>query len=129
MRSFDDASRVLGDLEQSVMDLLWDTAPLAVRDVQGQVAEGRLAYTTVMTTLDRLYKKRLLRRKKVGLAFVYRPALDRQAYQQRVVEAAVAPFLRDSAGVVLAAFVNIAAENEEHLLALEELVAARRKQR
>ena len=63
MRSFDDAARVLGDLEQRVMEVLWEAAgPLAVREVQGRLGRGRLAYTTVMTTLDRLYKKRLLAR-------------------------------------------------------------------
>lgn len=129
MRSFDDASRVLGDLEQGVMELLWDSEPLAVREVQARVADGKLAYTTLMTTLDRLYKKKLLHREKVGLAFVYRPALDRHAYQQRVVEAAVAPLLQQGASAVLAAFVNVAAENDDHLRQLEQLVAARRKKR
>ncbi|HRC54975.1 MAG: BlaI/MecI/CopY family transcriptional regulator [Myxococcales bacterium] len=129
MRSFDDASRVLGELELGVMELLWERAPLAVRDVQARVADGKLAYTTVMTTLDRLYKKELLLREKVGLAFVYRPALDRQTYQQRVVEAAVGPLLQQGASAVLAAFVNVAAENEDHLRQLEQLVAARRKNR
>lgn len=129
MRSFDDASRVLGELEQGVMELLWEVAPLAVREVQGRVAEGRLAYTTVMTTLDRLYKKGLLGRDKVGLAFVYRPAIDRHEYQRRIVEAAVGPLLEHGARAVLAAFVDVAAENEDHLRHLEELIAARRKQR
>lgn len=128
MRSFDDASRVLGELELGVMELLWEIAePLAVRDVQGKVAEGRLAYTTVMTTLDRLYKKGLLARTKIGLAFVYQPALARHEYQRRVVEAAVAPLLESGASAVLAAFVEVAAENEDHLRQLEELIAARRK--
>jgi predicted transcriptional regulator len=130
VRSFDDASRVLGELEQGVMELLWEVAPLAVREVQSRVAAGRLAYTTVMTTLDRLYKKGLLHREKVGLAFVYQPALDRGEYQRRIVEAAVAPLLQDEgAGAVLAAFVEVAAENEDHLRQLEELIAARRKPR
>ena len=70
-----------------------------------------------------------VRAAKVGLAFVYRPALDRQTYQQRVVEAAVAPLLQQGASAVLAAFVNVAAENEDHLRQLEQLVAARRKKR
>jgi predicted transcriptional regulator len=129
VRSFNDASRVLGELEQGVMELMWEAGPLAVREVQCKVAEGKLAYTTVMTTLDRLYKKGLLGRDKVGLAFVYRPAIDRHEYQRRVVEAAVAPLLEKGAGSVLAAFVDVAAENEDHLKQLEELIAARRKKR
>ena len=127
MRSFDDA-RVLGDLEQRVMEVLWDDAPLAVREVQRHVGRGKLAYTTVMTTLDRLYKKGLLAREKVGLAFVYRPAIDREEYRRRVVEAAVAPLLEHGTGAVLAAFVDVAADiSEDNLRHLEQLIAAKRK--
>ena len=131
MRTFKHAARVLGDLEQRVMEVLWEaTEPVAVREVQGRLGRGRLAYTTVMTTLDRLYKKRLLAREKVGPGYVYRPALDRAAYQRRVVEAALAPLLEHGAGPVLAAFVDVAAgADEQNLRHLEQLIAARRKQR
>ena len=127
MRTFDDAARVLGDLEQQVMDILWELHPLAVRDVKARLG-ARPAYTTVMTTLDRLYKKGLLARDKDGLAFVYRPAIDRAAYQRRVVEAAVGPLLEQGAGPVLAAFVDGAAVlRPQHLSALEQLIAAKRR--
>jgi predicted transcriptional regulator len=130
VRSFDDASRVLGQLEEEVMELLWSEAPLAVRDVQRRVAGGKLAYTTLMTTLDRLYKKELLARDKVGLAFVYRPAIDRAEYRRRVVEAAVGPLFDGGADAVLAAFVDVAAQiDEDHLEQLQRLIAARRKRR
>lgn len=130
MRSFDDAARVLGELEQRVMEVLWEAAPLPVREVQRRLGRGRLAYTTVMTTLDRLYKKGLLAREKVRLAYLYRPALDRAEYQRRVVEAALAPLLEQGPGPVLAAFVDVAAgADEQNLRQLEELIAARRRRR
>lgn len=129
MRSFDDAARVLGELEQRVMEVVWEHGPLAVRDVQRRVG-GKLAYTTVMTTLDRLFKKELLARDKVGLAFVYRAAIDRDEYQRRVVEAAVAPLFEQGSSGVLAAFVEVAADvSEENLQQLERLIADRRKRR
>ena len=129
MRSFDDAARVLGDLEQKVMKILWATHPLAVRDVKARLGK-KPAYTTVMTTLDRLFKKGLLRREKDGLVFVYAPAIDRAEYQRRVVEAAVGPLLEQGAGPVLAAFVDVAAgASERHLAELEALIAARRRKR
>lgn len=130
MRSFDDAGRVLGDLELTIMEVLWDKSPQAVREVQRRVARGKLAYTTIMTTLDRLYKKGLLAREKDGIAFVYRPAIDREEYQRRVVEAAVTPLLEQGPSGVLAAFVDIAADlSEDNLRQLEKLIAARRKRR
>lgn len=110
------------------MEILWETSPLSVREVKGHLRRSKLAYTTVMTTLDRLYKKGLLARTKNGLAFVYQPALDRAEYQRRVVHAALAPLLEQGAGPVLAAFVDVAAGSDtENLDHLERLIAARRK--
>lgn len=130
MRSFANASRVLGDLEERLMEILWADAPLSVRDVKRRLGRSKLAYTTVMTTLDRLYKKGLLARTKNGLAFVYQPAIDRAEYQRRVVQAALTPLLEHGVGPVLAAFVDVAAGSDvENLDHLERLIADRRRQR
>jgi predicted transcriptional regulator len=128
VRSFEDASQVLGDLETRVMNVLWAENPLSVREVKGRLKGGTLAYTTVMTTLDRLYRKGLLARTKNGVAFVYLPAMDRDEYHRRVVHAAVAPLLAQGAGPVMAAFVDAAAgADDDNLAELERLIAARRK--
>lgn len=127
MRNFEDAAQVLGELEQRLMDVLWQTAPLTVREVGARLDKTQLAYTTVMTTLDRLYKKRLLTRVKAGLAYAYRPAMDRAEYHRRVVAAAVTPLLEQGSAPVLAAFVEAAADvDDENLARLEQLIAARR---
>ena len=65
-----------GELERQVMVLLWrSTGPLTVADVQELLVRDRdLAYTTVMTVLDRLAKKGLARRERRGRAWCYEPA-------------------------------------------------------
>ena len=70
---------VTGELEQAVMDILWSRAEsLSVRDVHDLIsAERDLAYTTVMTVLDRLAKKGLVLRNLDGRAWLYRPANSR----------------------------------------------------
>ena len=70
---------VMGELEQAVMDILWNRPePLSVRDVHELLAADRdLAYTTVMTVLDRLAKKGLVVRNLDGRAWLYRPANSR----------------------------------------------------
>jgi predicted transcriptional regulator len=70
---------VLGELEQAVMDILWNRPEaLSVRDVHELLALDRdLAYTTVMTVLDRLSKKGLVLRNLDGRAWLYRPANSR----------------------------------------------------
>jgi predicted transcriptional regulator len=70
-----------GELEQAVMDILWSRAEaLSVRDVHELLTPERdLAYTTVMTVLDRLAKKGLVVRNLDGRAWLYRPAQSRAA--------------------------------------------------
>lgn len=70
----------LGDLEREVMERLWaSTTPLTVRAVHAQLAPSRdLAYTTVMTVLDRLAKKGVVQRVREGKAYLYSPVASRE---------------------------------------------------
>ena len=82
MASEEKAPRPLGDLERLVMEQLWaapSSAALTVREVHEQLAATReLAYTTVMTVLDRLAKKKLTERERDGKAWRYRAAAPRE---------------------------------------------------
>lgn len=64
----------LGPLERTIMEFLWDRgdAELTVRDVFESPAGRKSAYTTVMTVLDRLWRKGFVARRKVGRAYAYR---------------------------------------------------------
>jgi predicted transcriptional regulator len=73
----------LGPLEISVMEVLWASGECSVRDVVPRL-DRPLAYTTVMTTLDRLYKKGLLDRRKSERAFLYSPRLSRRDWERKV---------------------------------------------
>lgn len=69
----------LGPLELGVLKVLWDSGGwLDVKDVAAHLEDER-AYTTVMTTLARLHKKRLVEQKKIGRAFVYRPKVTQES--------------------------------------------------
>ncbi|GGL17081.1 BlaI/MecI/CopY family transcriptional regulator [Mangrovihabitans endophyticus] len=70
----------LGDLERDVMAQLWDAGePLTVRAVHERLSRRReLAYTTVMTVLDRLAKKGVLVQARDGRAYRYAPAQSRE---------------------------------------------------
>ena len=72
----------MGELEAAVMDILWDRGGWLT---PGEVHEAlssdrRLAYTTVMTILVRLWQKGRLERERDGRAFAYRPVLSREEY-------------------------------------------------
>lgn len=81
------ALRQFGDLEAVVMDVLWSaTEPLTVRHVHGQISQTRqIAYTTVMSTMDNLFRKGWLLRDKVGLAYHYRPTMSREEHSANLM--------------------------------------------
>src|SRR5919198_6035663 len=78
----------LGALERAVMETLWDlTGPTTGRSdvtarqvVERLAARRSLAYTTVLTVLDRLERKGLVRRPREGRPHRYAPAATREAY-------------------------------------------------
>lgn len=71
----------LGSLEAKIMQALWDRPEqfLPVRDTLALLSAD-LAYTTVMTVMNRLHEKGLLRRRRQGRAWTYRAAITREAY-------------------------------------------------
>jgi predicted transcriptional regulator len=79
---FGSSSRpLLGPFEQQVLQELWSHGSATVREL---LAEGKIhqAYTTVMTTMDRLYKKGLLDRVAEGRAFRYTPRHSAEELQR-----------------------------------------------
>lgn len=114
----------LGPLESRVMNALWTGSTGTAREVFASLGE-KWAYTTIMTTLDRLHKKDLLFREKEGLAWRYRPVLDREAFERANVDALAARLLGNRKGLGLAALVDAA--DAETLDRLAELIAARRR--
>lgn len=74
--------RPLGELEKLVMDRLWSwNHPVTVREVLEDLNCDRvLAYTTVMTVMDNLYRKGVLTRELDGRAYLYRPTLTREEH-------------------------------------------------
>lgn len=81
-----------GELEAAVMDRLWAAdAPLTVRDVFEDLQRHRvLAYTTVMTVMERLYRKGMLTRAERGRAYEYTPTRSRAAYTADLMAEALA---------------------------------------
>jgi predicted transcriptional regulator len=69
----------LPELELEVMKVLWRREAATVADVQEELKPARpLAYTTVMTVLDRLARKGAADRDKQGRGYLYRPVVSEQ---------------------------------------------------
>src|SRR5262252_9215757 len=107
----------LGALERDILSLCWERNQLTVRDACGLLT-STVAYTTVMTTMDRLFKKGLLARRKVGRAFMYSPTATRKELEGAVAAELVHSLL-DREGEplpILSSLVDAVSERDEALL-------------
>jgi predicted transcriptional regulator len=121
----------LGPLEARVLDAVWSArGDVRVRDVLAALG-GRTAYTTVMTTLDRLHRKGVLRRRKQGRAFLYSAQASREELEQRRASRLIAGLLTDrvaSPDPILSFLVDAVGDRDRELLGrLEEMVRRKRE--
>lgn len=106
----------IGPLEERVLNLLWK-APKAVSVRQVQEALGdEFAYTTVMTTLDRLYKKGFLSRQREARAFRYFARTSREAFAAGLLRRSLGRLLPGSSQPLLASLVDAVGEHDRELL-------------
>jgi predicted transcriptional regulator len=124
-------SLALGSLELELMEILWSGGENSVRNVVPQLSRP-LAYTTVMTTLDRLFKKGLLHRRKSDRAFVYSPVFSREEWERKRAGNLVAGFLsgpHPSRQLLLSCLLDAVGEHDASLLdELEKKIRDRRKE-
>lgn len=123
---------VLGPLELRVLEALWDRhEDGSVRDLLD--AFPGVAYTTLMTTLDRMYKKGMLTRRRSGRAFRYAPVTSREKLEAAIaaetLDAVVASLSSPAAlQPLVSSFVDAVSIRDALALdQLEEAVRARRR--
>jgi predicted transcriptional regulator len=125
---FRTAGSMLGPLETRLLELLWSQrGPATVRHIRRALPE--LAYTTIMTTLDRLYRKGLLLRDRDGRAFTYAPRYTRAELLTEVISGHVADLLgaAEEGTVLLSTLVRAVGRMDAALLdELDALVQAER---
>jgi predicted transcriptional regulator len=124
------SSSQLGPLEQRLLEALWERGNATVRELVEGGCED-LAYTTVMTTLDRLFKKNLLAREAEGRAFRYTPRFTREELHREVAGEAFRQLLDASpaASLPLSYLVEILTERDAQLLDdLRQLVENKRRE-
>jgi predicted transcriptional regulator len=120
----------LGALEREVMGVVWKAGELNVREACERL-DSSVAYTTVMTTMDRLFKKRLLDRRKVGRAFVYTATATRDEMEGAVATELVQNLLQQHGGEplpLLSSLVDAVSDRDRALLDdLERLIREKRR--
>jgi predicted transcriptional regulator len=119
---------IFGTLELRVLEALWRRGHEAsVRDILPDFPQA--AYTTLMTTLDRLHRKGILARRKDGRAFLYQPLSSRAELESGLVTSALQPlFDGKDPRPILSCFVEEVSRQDERLLdELERLVREKRR--
>ena len=112
---------VFGPLEARVMEVLWTCGECTVREVMKKL-DGELAYTTIMSTLNRLSRKNLVSRRMRNRAYIYSPRITCQEWKDKVARDVVARLLAgpQTSHEALIACLLEAASGQEGLL-LQEL--------
>lgn len=102
------SSKPLGDLEQDVMTVVWQLQTTTVRAVWDKLQQSRdIAYTTVMTTMDRLTKKGILGRTKINKAYHYSPTVTEQQWHQSLSHQVLDKLVRQYGDLAIAQFVDV----------------------
>ena len=116
---------------REVFEEAWRLGEVSVRDIY-RAFEERVAYTTLMTTLDRLFKKNMLKRRKDGRAFLYLASVSRDDFERGIKEDVIDGLLGQGAdGIepVLACIVDTVSERDRELLdELDRLVQEKKRE-
>lgn len=124
------AGHVLGDLESAVMEVLWDKPGQTVIEVEERLRQKReIAHTTVLTTLDRLFRKGYLSRDKEAKAFVYSPRYTRNEFERTMTQEVLGALLGHSTETAVSTFVDLISDDPGALDQLEAKIREKRKQR
>lgn len=108
----------------AVLEHLWSHGEFDAKGVYSALGKSRgISHNTIQSTLERLFKKKLLARNKISHAYVYKAMVGRDELMGRMINDVVNTISKNNSDGMLAAFVDIAARTDEgHLDRLEQLI-------
>lgn len=120
--------KVLGALEREVMELIWSQKGTTVREIWQAIKKRRtIAYTTVMTIMDRLFEKKILKRKKQGKTYLYLANSSKTDFLRKTSQKIIADLINDYGEVAIAQFANaIDQVDPKKLKLLKEKIKAKK---
>jgi predicted transcriptional regulator len=112
-----------GDLEDKVMEIVWKLKNATVNEVREVLGKDKFAYTTIMTILDRLYKKGILSRKKEGKGYRYYPLISKEEFEKQVAEKVISDMMKTNPSVAISAFEGVLEDlSKEEIEKLRKLI-------
>lgn len=118
----------LGPLQREVLDVLWDKGEATVHDVLDALPrKKKSAYTTVLTTLQKLEKAGWATHEERGRAYVYRAKESRAAATGKSIRAFLGSLFQGRSDLLLEHLVNETELDDEELKKLQDLIAKKRR--
>jgi predicted transcriptional regulator len=118
----------LGALELQVLKCLWSAAaPVDARAVHAALSARRISLSTVQATLERLHRKALLARAKVGRAYLYSTTVSRETLIGALIRNVANRLADGELEPVISGFVELVGDADPKLL--DELQASAAKVR
>ena len=119
----------LTPLELEIMNVLWETGPAGVQLVQSNLKRRELAYTTVQTMLNVLYRKGRVKRQLKDRAYVYRPVFSREKAVTQAVGDMLDRFFGGSADSLVLSLVETRHLTPEKLARIQKLLAQSKEEK
>jgi BlaI family transcriptional regulator, penicillinase repressor len=118
------------ELELMILKILWQRSPLPVRDVRRALAaQGReLAHTSVITTLNKMFDKRYLKRERRGKEFIFAPRVEQRDVSQRMLGDVVSRVFDGSPSAVMLALFDCAEIDQRELDELRQILDSKSKE-
>ena len=112
-----------GDLEEKVMETVWKLGNATVSETREFLGKDKFAHTTIMTILDRLYKKGILTRKKEGKGYRYYPLITKDEFEKAIAKKVVSDMVKNNPSLAIPAFEGVVEElSSEEIEKLKKLI-------
>ncbi len=104
----------ISNLEAEIMKIVWDTDKVTVREVHATMLKQEIKkkecafipYTTVMSTMNTLAEKRILKQDKTAKTYIYSAAVDNKELSNSIIKSVSEKLLEDNAKKVVSRFVS-----------------------
>ncbi|MBM2832999.1 MAG: mecI [Candidatus Brocadiaceae bacterium] len=122
-------NQVLGALEKDIMEVLWTRGESSVKDILDAFSNDRdTSYSTVITVTNRMAQKGLLKKRKVGKAYFYKPIYDREQFYEFISKKVVEGVSEFSFQSAMVHFVDYMAQADpDKIEYFSKLIESKRK--
>ena len=122
--------KFLGELEEKILNVLWEGKKLTGREVFEKVSkEKKVAYTTVLTVLQRMVKKGLVDKKKKDEIYLYSATLDKEEFTKYIYERVLKGVLDFSESATIAFLIDILSDYDPKTLEqLSSIIEKKKKE-